>query len=262
MQFSFDLISDLHIETWNDFNWEDQATSPYCVVAGDVAKDRMTVLKTLAHLSKSYQAVFYIDGNDEHKNYMDDLGGSYRDLARKVTNLKNVVYLQDNVVIINGVAIISTNGWWSFDLDPGLDFEQSAIWYKVRHSLSDATVASVLSMAANDAQYLASSIAKLQKHQDVKSIVIVTHTLPMAGLINHDIELSSSWRFNTMGNPMLQMAIEEDTENKIKIWCFGHYHKSVDRVFAGIRFVNNCRGRGDTPWSQIAYYPKRIVIDN
>jgi len=40
MQFAFDLISDLHIETWPQFDWKDQATSPFCVVAGDIAKDR------------------------------------------------------------------------------------------------------------------------------------------------------------------------------------------------------------------------------
>ena len=40
MKFAFDLISDLHIETWPDFDWTGQATSPYCVVAGDVARDR------------------------------------------------------------------------------------------------------------------------------------------------------------------------------------------------------------------------------
>ena len=43
MSFSFDLISDIHAETWPDFDWTGRATSPYCVVAGDVARDRDTV---------------------------------------------------------------------------------------------------------------------------------------------------------------------------------------------------------------------------
>jgi UDP-2,3-diacylglucosamine pyrophosphatase LpxH len=53
----------------------------------------------------------------------------------------------------------------------------------------------------------------------------------------------------------------QDTENKIKAWCFGHYHRSVDRTIDGIRYVNNCKGRGNTPWSQAVYYPKRITIE-
>jgi hypothetical protein len=29
-----------------------------------------------------------------------------------------------------------------------------------------------------------------------------------------------------------------------------------------VRFVNNCRGRGDTDWRQFVYHPRRIVIDD
>jgi hypothetical protein len=35
----------------------------------------------------------------------------------------------------------------------------------------------------------------------------------------------------------------------------------VDRDRNGIRYVNNCRGRGDSEWYQHAYYPKRITVD-
>jgi hypothetical protein len=107
MQFSFDLISDLHVETWPEFNWKDQATSPFCIVAGDIAKDRQVLYDTLRHLSESYQAVFYIDGNDEHINFMSDLGGSYSHLTDMIGKMNNVVYLQDNVVVIDGVSIVA-----------------------------------------------------------------------------------------------------------------------------------------------------------
>ena len=81
MQMTFDLISDLHVETWNDaFDWSGRATSTYAVVAGDIAKDRNILVQCLQNLGRSYQAVFYVDGNDEHKNHMDNLSGSYKDL--------------------------------------------------------------------------------------------------------------------------------------------------------------------------------------
>ena len=64
-----------------------------------------------------------------------------------------------------------------------------------------------------------------------------------------------------MGNKHLQLVLNEDTENKIHTWCFGHYHKSVDRTLGGIRYVNNCRGRGESEWCQVAYYPKRITVE-
>jgi predicted phosphodiesterase len=261
MQFNFDLISDLHIETWNSFDWSGQATSPYCVVAGDVARDRETLRETLQHLGKCYQSVFYIDGNDEHRYTLDNLGESYRFLDRTLDNIKNVIYLQDNVIIINGVAILATNGWWSYDMDPEIDYEQSQQWYQDRMQVSSGTADAITGLAFNDATYMLNSVKKLQTHQDVRAIVVVTHTVPAPWIVNHDIDLVDTWRFNCMGNPHLQSLLNEDTENKIHTWCFGHYHKSVDRVHNGIRYVNNCRGRGDTEWSQPAYYPRRISVD-
>jgi hypothetical protein len=66
---------------------------------------------------------------------------------------------------------------------------------------------------------------------------------------------------NVMGNRLMMQALAADTEHKIHTWCFGHYHGSVDQTRSGVRFVNNCRGRGNTTHSQYVYHPKRIVID-
>jgi len=259
MTFAFDLISDLHIETWNEFNWTGQATSPYCVVAGDIARDRGVLVETLGHLGRCYPGgVFYIDGNDEHAYYLNDLGRSYRELNHVLKNIDNVVYLQNNVVIINGVAIIATNGWWGYDFDSSISYEESVLWYQDK---IDSAADSITGISFNDAAYLINSLEKLQTHKDVKAVVIVTHTVPDPALVNHDIDLVDTYRFNTLGNKHMRLAINEDTEDKIKAWCFGHYHKGVDRYIDGIRFVNNCRGRGDTPWKQSVYYPKRIEID-
>jgi UDP-2,3-diacylglucosamine pyrophosphatase LpxH len=105
MTIAFDLISDLHLDPESDFDWTGQATSPVCVVAGDVSRDYHTVRKTLKHLSNCYAAVFYIDGNDEHRFMLDNVPSSYRMLAKAIKNIPNVTYLQNNVVVIEGLAI-------------------------------------------------------------------------------------------------------------------------------------------------------------
>jgi len=261
MEFSFDLISDLHVETWDNFDWTGQATSPYCVIAGDVSQDRRRLVETLKHLGNCYQGVFFIDGNDEHRNYLEHLGQSYYELSKYVDKFKNVVFMQDNVVIVNGVAFVACNGWYSFSLNPKIDFNQTVSWFNARYGVSASVAGTIASMALTDAAYLRNSIRKLQMHQDVKAIVIVTHTVPAPWLIEHDLELENHYRFNTTGNEHLQIALDEDSENKIKAWCFGHYHRGIDRQFENVRYVNNCRGRGNTPWSQSVYYPKRITID-
>lgn len=261
MKFSFDLISDLHVETWPRFDWTGIATSPVAVVAGDIAQDRNDLVEVLTHLGKNYQAVFYIDGNLEHTNYLDTLGFSYVDLVERLKHIPNVVYLQDNVVIIDGVAILGTNGWWTFDLDPDLDPDHTALWYAQKYNLDMDAVKSVAKMAATDATYMINSVRRLQTHQDVKKILMVTHSVPMADLVRHDIELQGSYRFNIMGNGHMQRVFESDTEQKIHTWCFGHYHGAVDQVHNGVHYLNHCRGRNNTPYAQHVYYPRRIVID-
>jgi hypothetical protein len=116
-------------------------------------------------------------------------------------------------------------------------------------------------MAATDAAYMLTSIKRLQTHQDVKRIVMVTHTVPDPALVSHDIDVYQTERFNMLGNRYMMQALAADTENKIHTWCFGHYHGSVDQTRGGIRFVNNCKGRGDTPWKRHVYHPQKIVID-
>ena len=261
MSLAFDLISDLHIETWGQFNWEDRATSPVCIVAGDVAKDRDTVTRALRHLGKVYQAVFYIDGNDEHTQYRENLGDSYHDLARRIQRIPNVVYLQDNVVTLNGVAILATNGWWGFNFDHGLDPEQCASWYQQKENLDALAIQNIKRASTTDANYMIASVKRLQAHRDIRAIVMVTHTVPDPDLIRHDCDLEHTMKFNVMGNRYMLNALDQDTEKKIKTWCFGHYHGSIDQTRHRVRFVNNCRGRGDSKYSQWAYNPLRVVVD-
>lgn len=261
MTFTFDLISDLHVDTWPAVDWSVAPTSPVCVVAGDISSDRRHVVETLRDLGRSYQAVFYIDGNDEHEPHLDNLSYSYADLVHKINRIPNVVYLQDNVVIVDGVAILGTNGWWGFDFDLGIDPTGSAQQFKELHTLSDEAVKAISRMSNTDAMYMVNSVKRLQTHPDVKKIVIVTHTVPDASLIVHDINLEGRLEFNTMGNRLMQQALAVDSEHKVHTWCFGHYLGIVDQMRGGIRYVNNSRGRGNTSWCHHVYHPLKITVN-
>ena len=262
MALAFDLISDLHVETWpTDIDWQIMPTSPVCVVAGDVARDRDVLCDTLGRLGQSYQAVFYIDGNDEHKQYASDLDASYQDLADRIKQIPHVVYLQDNVVVIDGVAILGTNGWWGFDFDLGIDARACGEWYKDTYAVDNSVIKHIARMSSLDAQYMINSVRRLQTLPDVEHVVLVTHTVPSAELIRHDLRINCDLRFNVMGNRLMRHVLDADTERKIHTWCFGHYHGTVDRIIDGVRYVNHCRGRGDTDYGQHVYYPRRMVID-
>jgi predicted phosphodiesterase len=261
MQFSFDLISDLHVDSRDRFDWTGQATSPVCVVAGDVGQCRTRTLETLQHICKCYQAVFYIDGNDEHRNQLEFLDVSYAELTEQLSNIPKLIYLQNNVVVIDGVAIVATNGWWGYDFDDNVDYELTKNWYAHKENITDHAVSCIETFALNDVAYLASSIKRLQTHRNVKHIVVVTHTVPLPTLIEHDPELVDTARFNVMGNRYMQQVLNADTEHKIHTWCFGHYHSAVDQIHNNVRYVNNCMGRPNTSYNRSVYYPKRIVVE-
>jgi predicted phosphodiesterase len=262
MKVTFDLISDLHVESWPTFDWTNQATAPYCVVCGDVARDRDRLLEALEHLGKCYPGgVFYVDGNEEHRDYYHDLGSSYRDLAKDVNSIKNVVYIQDNLIIIKGVAFLGTNAWWTYDFDPTLDLDDCIQRVQDHFGITNSQAANISGVAYDDANYMTRSIRKLQTHTEVGAIVVMTHTVPASWLISHDPDLSGQLRFNGMGNSHISNIIDQDTENKIHTWCFGHYHRPVDQDLGGIRYVCHPRGRGNTPWNQNPYYAKRIEIE-
>ena len=165
------------------------------------------------------------------------------------------------MVIVNGVAILGTNGWFGFDFDLGIDASQVDQWCQENYYMSATATKNIARLSNTDASYMIDSVQKLQRHTDVRKIVMVTHTVPDPALIAHDIDLDGSMKFNVMGNRLMMQAMAADTENKIHTWCFGHYHGSVDQTRSGIRFVNNCRGRQHTKYSRHVYHPQRIVID-
>lgn len=262
MQVSFDLISDLHVETWPEpFDWTGMATSVIAVVAGDISRDRELVVQTLEHLSECYKAVIFVDGNDEHRWTLDDLEGSYDSLKASIQHIPNLIFLQNNVVVIDGVGFVGSNTWWTYDFDNTESYESTKQWFADRYKVSLEIANNIESCAFTDINYLVKSMKKLQTHQDIKQLVVITHTVPTVELIQHDIDLEGTHMLNCSGNSHLMKTFVEDTEGKIHTWCFGHYHGDVDTVLHGVRFVNNCRGRGDTAWCKKVYHPKRITVD-
>ena len=85
MKIHFDLISDLHIDTWDEeFSWEGKATSPYAVIIGDVSRERADIRPALQEISKNYEMTMFVDGNDEHRWGLDDLRTSYQTLEEDI----------------------------------------------------------------------------------------------------------------------------------------------------------------------------------
>jgi hypothetical protein len=229
MHVGFDIIGDLYLEPNESFNWENKATSLYCLVAGNISSDLRTVLQTLLHLSKFYQCIFYTPGPLEYKN-CEDIESRTTQLFKLCNKIPRITILHQHVAIIDGLAILGINGWYNEfvipENSPHVNIER-----------------------INDIQYLGSSIEKLQKHLDVKKILIISSSVPKTELYfgeNPDVQGV---------NIMLHHALEYDTESKVKYWVFGTYKKIVDTTIDGINYINN------PYFKRNPYWAKRINVE-
>lgn len=231
MSISFDIISDLNLNPEDSFNWENKPTSLYCLIAGNVSSDLRTTSHLLGHLSKLYQGVFYIPGYLEYKN-SNDFEKTTNDLAKITRKYKNVALLHNHVVIIDGVAILGCNGW---------------------HHNEEITDTERLEDIANyqydDIVYIKNSIEKLQKHLDIKKIVMISNAVPLHYLFYGEIPKHLS---NT---PELSLSLVADSEVKVSNWVFGTYGKIVDTKIDNINYLNNGY------FNKRPYWPKRFTVE-
>ena len=221
----FDVISDLNLDPEESFNWENKATSLYCLVAGNVSSDFRTVIQTLTHLGRFYQGVFYVPGPLEY-NDTPDIQSRTEELVSTINVIPNVRMLYQHVLIVDGISIIGVNGWSN-----------------VGNTL---TLSNIMEAAArhDDITYLHRSIGKLQKHIDVKKVIVITSCVPSE-------ELYFGEKPEIVEDQIpLCAALGSDTENKVTHWVFGTYDKSADTYINDINYVNHPYIKGSPYWAK------------
>jgi hypothetical protein len=233
MKIGFDLISDLYLAPGDEFNWEGKATSLYCLIAGNISYDLRTISNTLAHLSKFYQGVFYTPGALEFKE-AEDIPNRIFELNYICKRIPHVVFLHQQVVIIDGVAVLGCNGWIG-NLIPAMHSSERTI-EENRH---------------NDIVYLKNSIEKLQKHCDVTRIFVLTNSVPNKDLYFGEIPRVVKYQPELALTHMLDL----DSEAKISHWAYGTYEKLVDTNINGVNYVAN------PSFDRNPYWAKRIDVE-
>lgn len=210
----FDVISDLVLSPNDSFNWENKASSLYCILAGNVSSEVRTVAQVLVHLSKYYQCVFYVPGELEYET-ADDIASRTAELIALCNAIPNICMLHQHVAVLDGVAIMGVNGWGDSREFTGLqDFVKTAA-------------------RLEDLAYLKYTLQKLQRHLDVKKIIVVTSGVPTPELFFGE-EPSTAY-----DQIPLTATLASDTEHKVKHWVFGTYSKIVDTTLDEINYLNN-----------------------
>ena len=225
----FDLISDLNLSPEDSFNWEGKATSLYCIIAGNISEDLRTIKQTLSHLSKFYQGIFYTLGSLEYHN-ISDIVKRTNEIRKTCHTVRNLAIMHHHVVVIDGIAVIGANGWYG-------------------NTTYDEETASIIEVHRNeDILYLKNTIERLQKHLDVKKIVIVSNSVPGIDLYFGEHPDTIDIQLN------LNIALIADTEKKVSHWLYGTYKKVVDTNINDINYINN------SSFSRNPYWSKRVEI--
>ena len=226
MKIGFDVISDLYLGPDESFNWEGKATSLYCVIPGNISSDLKTIKQTLSHLGRFYQGVFYCPGALEYEDCLD-IDIRTKEIFKVCSTQRNVALLHQHVVIVESIAILGANGWYGNTKPADL-----------------VTEANIEIHRHEDIMYLKSSIEKLQRHLDVRSILLVTNSVPGPDLYFGQEPV------HAQGQIPINIALEADTEHKVKHWAFGTYDKAVDVTLNNINYVNNCYYKRKPYWSK------------
>lgn len=227
---SVDLISDLCLDKVDQFDWTGRSTSLFCVVAGNLSDDLQTIKHALEHLSTLYRGVFYIDGSYEHLD-LSEYESTIESIQNICKPIKNVVYMHNQVVVLNNIAFIGINGW--YNNSPNITCLEDAVRLEEYRT--------------QDLGYLTSSIRNLQLHKDATKIIVVSASVPSNHLMYKDVKLKQD-----VPEPNLSLIM--DTDNKVTHWLYSGTEIISDNVYNRRRYVNNPKIKGQP------YWPKRIVI--
>jgi hypothetical protein len=228
-EISFDIISDLNLNPDDNFNWDNKATSLYCIVAGNISSNLRTVIQVLIHLSSKYQGVFFVPGKLEYSN-CKLFADRTKELLAVGEGIPNLVILYNSVIVVDGIALLGSNGWGN-----------------IENSMDSKNIA-MTAAKYEDFTYLISSLGKLQKHIDVKKIVAITSAVPREDLYFGEMPE------NVVDQIPLQNILEADTERKVSHWVFGTYNKPVELTIDNINYINNAKNQYGP------YHAKRLSI--
>lgn len=231
MTVGFDVLSDLNLTPDENFNWENKATSLYCIIAGNISDDLRTIHQTLLHLSKFYQGIFYIPGSLELKD-IDRIPNRLEDLYKICSSVRTVALLHNHVVVVDGTAIMGATCWYGNTPDQDAYTELKKDTYRYE-----------------DISYMSMTLERLQLHLDVKKVIIVTHAVPSEELFFGELPNNIKDQMPAMG------ILNRDSENKVTHWVFGSYNKTVDTTIDNINYINN------SYYKRKPYWAKRIDVD-
>lgn len=267
---SVDLTSDLHIDQWDPtlenkypcgviknypIQWEGKIKSKILIVAGDISDQLEFSLDYLDQISKYYDKVLFIDGNHEHVHRYPELIHP-SEILNNISLKKNpkLVYLPLNPYEKDGVIFIGACGWWDYFDSPELVEQDMKYFENWRGDLGipegKRFIDNIVSRGQEEIDRLREMIEFYDTIDHIKTIVVVTHTVP-------EVEFSNHVRTEVNGKYQSLM----DLSPKVKYWFFGHTHQKINeqKPESNLKFITNPRGRPED-YDREEYSPLQVQI--
>lgn len=235
----FKLMSDLHLEFYNDNVWKpipsDQDKDTVLLLAGDIGVG-LSAKGWITEMCGRYKYVIYILGNHEfYKNEFRGLPQKWNNLAGMPDNFR---FLNKGVAYVDDVRILGATLWTNI-VNP------HNRWF-IQQGMSDYRVIKIndngnwrrLNTADTDKEHIRTLYflsEELRKPWTGKTIVM-THHLPHPQCVAERFKDSPY-------NEAYVTNLEYIFDNfEIDVWCHGHTHDSVDFHVGKTRVLCNPRG--------------------
>lgn len=256
------LVSDLHIDQWSldlvnkypcgpikniPMQWKNPDKAGILIVAGDISDNLEISLDYLNQISKYYDHVLFVDGNHEHVLKYPNLI-EHQDIAYQTNILENnkLVYLPTQDFVIKDIAIIGFCGWWDYSNGPEPGYFHNWIEKMNNLIMEKEFSKNVKLRALEEYRLLQDKLNHYEKREDIKKIIVVSHTLPFP-----EFAKSISTEFNS--------RLSNIKSSKLKYWFFGHSHATFNRTHEGVKYISNPRGRPED-YDREEYSPLELSV--
>ena len=237
----FKLLSDLHLEFYNDNVWKpiinDQDKDTILLLAGDIAVG-LGAKEWITEMCARYQYVVYILGNHEfYNNELLGLPGKWNNLAGMP---ENFIFLHNKATYMGDVRILGTTLWTEVQnphdrwfIQQGMNdyrvikINDNGNWRRINTKDTDREHNEAIKFLVDE----------LKQPWEGKTIVM-THHLP------HLACVADRWKGNAY-NPAFVTDLDYLFDlygDKIDMWCHGHTHDNVDIHVGKTRILCNPRG--------------------
>jgi len=232
----------------NSFNQDNKIL----IISGDISENNELTIKILNVLKKFYKYIVFIIGNHdifitnriEEDDYENNSLLKFEELKRKCKDLENIYLLDGGIITINGVSIGGTMGWY----DGSYIYKYKNQYYQYNDkrinkdwlTYIDGRKIRGIKMFN---EYFEYELEKL-KYLVSNSNIVTTHFMPTNNQ-KHFNPMYLQKIYESMNQYFCFNGIdklEDEINEKLKHWIYGHSHDGIDYEYKNIRVVNNCIG--------------------